>query len=157
MKLLVNQQRHTIPEQWHDEPLLMVLREVLGLFGTKFGCGQGLCGACTVLIDGQPVRSCQIPARTINGQAIETIEGLTGRDGALHEVQQAWLDAAVPQCGYCQSGQIMTAVSLLRRHPQPTDEQIDTAFANNLCRCGTHQRIRKAVYLAAGKAMEEGA
>jgi isoquinoline 1-oxidoreductase subunit alpha len=138
-----------VPAEWQGESLLEVLREPLGLVGTKFGCGAGLCGACTVLIDGQAARSCMWRVRNVGAAAVTTIEGL-GTAGTLHPVQQAWLDAAVPQCGYCQAGQIMSTVALLRHTPRPDDRQIDSALAGNLCRCGTQQRIRQAVKRAAG-------
>lgn len=131
-----------------DMPLLWVLRDQLNLTGTKFGCGVGLCGACTVLVDGVTHRSCSTPVSTVGTGAITTIEGLspTGQ----HAVQQAWLFESVSQCGYCQAGQILTTVALLSQTPQPTDADIDAAFTNTLCRCGTYQRIRQAVHRAAG-------
>jgi aerobic-type carbon monoxide dehydrogenase small subunit (CoxS/CutS family) len=129
-------------------PLLWVLREGLGLTGTKFGCGKGLCGACTVHLDGVPVRACSLPLALVAGKQVLTIEGL-GAEG-LHPVQQAWLAENTPQCGYCQSGQIMSAAALLATTPNPSDADIDTAMAGNICRCGTYQRIRKAVHRAAG-------
>jgi len=132
-----------------DTPLLWVLRERVGLTGTKFGCGIGLCGSCTVHVDGEAVRSCQLPVGGLEGREITTIEGLS-EDGT-HPVQEAWVAEQVPQCGYCQSGQIMTAVALLKRQPNPTDADIDTAMTN-LCRCGTYQRIRRAIHRAAGAA-----
>lgn len=132
-----------------DTPLLWALRDELGLTGTKYGCGIGACGACTVHIDGQPTRACLTPISTIAGKSVTTIEGL-GSDG-LNVVQQAWVDENVPQCGYCQSGQIMSATALLARNPDPTDKDIDTAMAGNLCRCGTYPRIRKAIHVAAGR------
>ncbi len=146
MKLLVNGEEHEV-EVPDDMPLLWVLRDVLGLTGTKFGCGMAQCGACTVLVDGQPLRSCVRPAAAVAGRAITTIEGL-GSDGS-HPVQRAWAEVDVVQCGYCQSGQIMAAVALLRAAPKPTDAEIDAALAGNLCRCGTYQRIRGAVHRAA--------
>jgi len=149
MDLLVNRQRFPIPPDWQDETLLAVLREHLGLSGTKFGCGAGQCGACTVLIDGHAQRSCLLPARAVGQQAVETVEGLAGADGRLHPVQQAWLDQRVPQCGYCQAGQIMATVALLRQDPAPGAARIDEALAGNLCRCGTQQRIRAGVQRAA--------
>jgi aerobic-type carbon monoxide dehydrogenase small subunit (CoxS/CutS family) len=130
-----------------DMPLLWVLRDRLDLTGTKYGCGIGACGACTVHLDGVAVRSCQIPAAAAAGKAITTIEGLSA-DGS-HPVQQAWVEAQVPQCGYCQSGQIMAAAALLEKNPRPTDADIDTAMSGNLCRCGTYQRIRTAIHRAA--------
>jgi aerobic-type carbon monoxide dehydrogenase small subunit (CoxS/CutS family) len=128
-------------------PLLWVLRDLLSLTGTKFGCGSGICGACTVLIDGEAVRSCVTPVSKSVERDITTIEGLSA-DGS-HPLQQAWLAEAVSQCGYCQAGQLMTAAALLEQTPQPTEAEIDTAFANNLCRCGTYLRIRRAVQRAA--------
>ena len=130
-----------------DTPLLWVLRDVLDLKGAKYGCGKGLCGACTVLINGRPVRSCMTPVSAAVGDAIVTIEGLSP-DGK-HPVQIAWEQADVAQCGYCQSGQIMAAAALLTRIPDPSDAQIDTAMSANLCRCGTYPRIRQAVHMAA--------
>jgi aerobic-type carbon monoxide dehydrogenase small subunit (CoxS/CutS family) len=130
-----------------DTPLLWVLRDHLGMTGTKFGCGQALCGACTVHMDGQPVRSCVVPLSSVGSAAVTTIEGLS--PDRSHAVQQAWIELDVPQCGYCQSGQIMSASALLATNPQPTDADIDTALAGNLCRCGTYSRIRKAVHRAA--------
>jgi aerobic-type carbon monoxide dehydrogenase small subunit (CoxS/CutS family) len=132
-----------------DMPLLWALRDTLGLTGTKYGCGIGACGACTVHIDGQAARSCLTPLSSVAGKAVTTIEGL-GANG-LHAVQQAWIEENVPQCGYCQAGQIMSVVSLLERNSQPTDADIDTAMAGNLCRCGTYPRIRKAIHVAASK------
>jgi len=128
-------------------PMLWVLRDTLGQTGTKFGCGIGQCGACTVLVDGAPVRSCQTPAQTMAGKAVTTIEGLSA-DGN-HPVQQAWFEEDVPQCGYCQSGQIMTAAALLARNAKPSDADIDTAMRGNICRCGTYGPIRRAVHRAA--------
>jgi aerobic-type carbon monoxide dehydrogenase small subunit (CoxS/CutS family) len=132
-----------------DTPLLWVLRERVGLTGTKFGCGIGQCGSCTVHVDGEALRSCQLPVGGLEGREITTIEGLS-EDGT-HPVQEAWVAEQVPQCGYCQSGQIMTAVALLKRQPNPTDADIDSAMTN-LCRCGTYQRIRRAIHRAAGEA-----
>ena len=131
-----------------DTPLLWALRDALGLTGTKYGCGIGACGACTVHVDGEPMRSCLTPVSAVAGKRVTTIEGL-GRDG-LHAVQQAWIEHNVPQCGYCQAGQIMSAVALLANNPQPTDDDIDNAMAGNICRCGTYPRIRKAIHAAAG-------
>ena len=144
MRLSVNKQLQEVPEQWHQETLLQVLREALGLVGCKFGCGAGLCGACTVLIDGEPVRSCLMPVTAAAGKDIQTVEGLAPQ-GQLHPVQQAWLRAAVPQCGYCQSGQILATVALLQRNPRPTAQQIDRALVGHLCRCGTQPRVRQAI------------
>jgi isoquinoline 1-oxidoreductase subunit alpha len=146
--LLVNGQKmEAVVEP--DMPLLWVLRDFLDLKGTKFGCGMALCGACTVHLDGKPIRSCSTAVSTIKkNQKITTIEGISA-DGS-HPVQAAWFEAQVPQCGYCQSGQIMSAVALLARNPKPTDDQIDAALAGHICRCGTYLRIRKAVKMAAG-------
>jgi len=131
-----------------DTPLLWVLRDHLNLTGTKFGCGVGQCGACTVHLDGQATRSCQWIIKDVGARHVTTIEGLSP-DGS-HPVQRAWLAAQVPQCGYCQTGQIMSAAALLREKPRPTDADIDAAMAGNICRCGTYQRIREAIHAAAG-------
>jgi isoquinoline 1-oxidoreductase subunit alpha len=131
-----------------DTPLLWALRDTLGLTGTKFGCGAAQCGACTVHLQGVPVRSCQLPVSAAQGAAITTIEGLS--PDTSHPVQRAWLAEQVPQCGYCQSGQIMSAAALLAHTPQPTDEQIDRAMSGNLCRCCAYSRIRAAIHRAAG-------
>jgi isoquinoline 1-oxidoreductase alpha subunit len=131
-----------------EMPLLWVVRDVLGLTGTKFGCGQALCGACVMHIDGEAVRSCVTPARRAEGHQVTTIEGLSP-DGS-HPLQRAWVELGVPQCGYCQAGQIMTAAALLRKQPKPSDAEIDASLAGNLCRCGTYIRIRAAVRKAAG-------
>ena len=130
-------------------PLLWVIREQANLTGTKFGCGIAQCGACTVHIDGAPIRSCVTPLQIADGKSVRTIEGVTPGDGALHPVQQAWIDEQVPQCGYCQSGQIMAAVALLESNPSPTDEDIDAAMSGNICRCGTYPRIRRGIKRAA--------
>jgi isoquinoline 1-oxidoreductase alpha subunit len=148
MNVLVNRQRFQIPPEWQEETLLTVLREHLGLVGTRFGCGVGQCGACTVLLDGRAQRSCLIPVTAVGQQAVETIEGLSNADGRLHPVQQAWLDERVPQCGYCQAGQIMATVALLRQHAAPSAARVDEALSGNLCRCGTQQRIRAGVQRA---------
>ncbi len=126
-----------------DTPLLWVLRDIIGLTGTKYGCGVALCGACTVHINGKPARSCVTPLAEVIGKQVTTIEGLS--KNTLHPVQQAWIDEQVPQCGFCQSGQIMSAVALLRKKPHPTDMDIDQAMKGNICRCGTYQRIRAAI------------
>jgi isoquinoline 1-oxidoreductase alpha subunit len=131
-----------------DMPLLWVVRDLLGLTGTKYGCGEALCGACTVHLDGHAVRSCVTPVRRADGRAVTTIEGLSP-DGN-HPLQRAWVDLRVPQCGYCQSGQIMTAAALLAAKPRPTDADIDQSMAGNICRCGTYTRIRAAIKKAAG-------
>jgi len=134
-----------------DMPLLWVLRDVIGLTGTKFGCGVALCGACTVHVDGRPVRACILPVANLEGRAITTIEGI-GETASGKKIQQAWLDVEVVQCGYCQSGQIMSAAALLARNPNPTDADIDLSMSGNICRCGTYPRIRAAIKEAAGMA-----
>ncbi len=144
-KLNVNGTVHTVDAE-NDMPLLWVLREILGFTGTKYGCGIAQCGACTVHVEGQPLRSCSVPGSAMVGQKITTIEGLSVK--ATHPIQKAWAQLDVPQCGYCQSGQIMAAAALLKRQPQPSDEDIDAAMSN-ICRCGTYQRIRAAIHLAA--------
>jgi aerobic-type carbon monoxide dehydrogenase small subunit (CoxS/CutS family) len=139
-----------------DTPLLWVLREDLALTGTKFGCGIAACGACSVHVDGQLTRSCSVPVSEIAGKAVTTIEGLKAEDGTLHAVQQAWIAAQVPQCGYCQSGQIMAAVALIERTGTPSDDQIDEVMTN-ICRCGTYPRIRAAILAATGQAAKSAA
>jgi isoquinoline 1-oxidoreductase subunit alpha len=148
MQISVNRQMLSIDAAWREESLLNVLHEHLGLVGAKYGCGVGLCGACTVLVDGVAQRSCVLPIQGVVGKSITTIEGLAQGD-KLHPVQQAWLDEAVPQCGYCQAGQIMSTVALLAVKPQPSEGDIDAALDGNLCRCGTQQRVRQAVLRAA--------
>jgi aerobic-type carbon monoxide dehydrogenase small subunit (CoxS/CutS family) len=130
-----------------ETPLLWVLRDTIGLTGTKYGCGMALCGACTVHLGGEPIRSCVTPVSAVGEQPVTTIEGLSA--DRSHPVQKAWIELDVPQCGYCQSGQIMSAVALLARTPKPTDADIDSAMSGNLCRCGTYQRIRAAIHKAA--------
>jgi isoquinoline 1-oxidoreductase alpha subunit len=154
MQLSVNGTDHALDDLEPEMPLLWVLRDVLGINGPKYGCGIAQCGACTVHIDGQAVRSCQVAVGDVWGP-VTTIEGL-GTPDAPHAVQAAWIDAQVAQCGYCQSGQIMQAASLLAETPEPTDENIDDAMSGNLCRCGTYPRIRAAIK-AAAKSMSEGA
>ena len=144
--LTVNGNKHRVNVE-DDMPLLWVLRDEIGLTGTKFGCGKGLCGTCTIHLDGEPTRSCMTPVEYADGSEITTIEGLS--NDVSHPLQQAWIDEEVPQCGYCQSGQIMTAAALLKRIPDPSDDDIDVAMKMNLCRCGTYQRIRKAIHKAA--------
>ena len=147
--LVVNGTRRTVSVP-PDTPLLWVLRDVIGLTGTKFGCGIAQCGACTVHLDGVPARSCSVPLSAVAGRKVTTIEGLSA--GRTHALQRAWIELDVPQCGYCQSGQLMTAAALLARNPSPTDAEIDAAMEGNICRCGTYQRIRAAIHLAAGEA-----
>ena len=150
----VNGKRHRVDVD-PDTPLLWVIRDAIRLPGTKFGCGMALCGACTVHLDGAPVRSCVTPVSAARGKRVTTIEGLAPA-GKLHPVQEAWIEVDVPQCGYCQSGQIMSAAALLARQKDPTDADIDAAMSGNICRCGTYQRIRAAIKLAAAR-MRKGA
>ena len=148
MRLEVNGEARIFEAQ-PDTPLLWVLRDVLHMTGTKFGCGMALCGACTVHVDGQPVRSCITQISTVAGKKITTIESV-GSDDIGKRVQAAWLELGVPQCGYCQSGQIMSAIALLKQKPKPQDSDIDEAMSGNICRCGTYPRIRAAIKRAAG-------
>ena len=134
-----------------DTPLLWAIREELGLTGTKFGCGISACGACSVHVNGEVTRSCSLPVSEVAGKSVTTIEGLKSEDGTLHNVQQAWIAAQVPQCGYCQSGQIMAAVALIQKTGKPSNDQIDEAMTN-ICRCGTYPRVRKAILAATGQA-----
>jgi isoquinoline 1-oxidoreductase alpha subunit len=145
-KLNVNKQPRTVDAP-AEMPLLWALRDLLGLKGTKYGCGIGVCGACTVIVEGRAVRSCMTRVSTVENQSITTIEGLA--DTEIHPVQQAWEEIDVPQCGYCQPGQIMAATALLSHTPHPTDAEIDSAMSGNLCRCGTYPRIREAIHHAA--------
>ena len=153
LRLRVNGRQHTLEGVDPKTPLLWVLRDELGLVGAKYGCGINQCGACTVHVDGAPVRSCSYPAASVSGE-VTTIEGLAAANGDLTPVQQAWVDLDVAQCGYCQSGQIMAAEALLRSNPEPTDADIDAAMAPNICRCGTYLRIRQAVQAAAANSKE---
>ncbi len=138
-----------------DTPLLWVIRDEIGLTGTKFGCGMGLCGACTVHMNGNPIRSCSMPVSAIAGQKITTIEGIASGD-ALHPVQQVWIEESVPQCGYCQSGQIMSATALLKQNPNPSEEDIKNYMAGNICRCGTYPNILKAIQKASIRLQAQG-
>jgi aerobic-type carbon monoxide dehydrogenase small subunit (CoxS/CutS family) len=149
IQFTVNGKKQTVDVQ-PDTPLLWVLRDTLGLTGTKYGCGIGECGACAVHIDGEATRSCATPISYCEGKAVLTIEGLA-KNGRLHPVQEAWLEEDVPQCGYCQPGMIMSAAALLKSKKHPTDADIDDAMSANLCRCGTYNRVRKAIHLAAEK------
>jgi isoquinoline 1-oxidoreductase alpha subunit len=145
IKLTVNGKTHDLDVEG-DTPLLWVIRDEVGLTGTKFGCGVGACGACTVLLEDEPTRSCVLPLSAVAGKSITTIEGLSA--DRSHPVQKAWIAESVPQCGYCQSGMILTAAALLKRKTQPTDTEIDSAMTN-ICRCGTYDRVRKAIHRAA--------
>ncbi len=153
INLMVNGKRYSI-RALPDTPLLWALRDNLGLTGTKFGCGVGLCGACTVHVNGEATRSCITPVSSVVGKSITTIEGLSA-DGS-HPVQKAWIADDVPQCGYCHPGQIMSAAALLAKKPSPTDADIDAAMSGNICRCGTYQRIRRAIHRAAGTQAQGG-
>ena len=146
IKLNINNKSYEVDAS-PDMPLLWAIRDMVGLTGTKFGCGMAQCGACTVHVDGAPVRSCSFPVAAAAGKKITTIEGLSEKVGEA--VQKAWIELQVPQCGYCQSGQIMSATALLKSKPHPTDADIDTAMQGNLCRCGTYQRVRSAIHRAA--------
>ncbi len=151
--LNINNQKVQV-EAEPDTPMLWVIRDYVGLKGTKFGCGMGLCGACTIHLDGQAIRSCQTPISSVKATSkITTIEGIAANID--HVVQKAWIEEQVPQCGYCQSGQIMSAVALLKSNPNPSDEDIDNYMAGNICRCGTYVRIRKAIHLAANELKSE--
>lgn len=157
LTLTINGRTHTVGDDVDPQtPLLWVLRDTLGLVGTKYGCGVGACSACTVHLNGSPIQSCQVPASAAVGQPITTIEGLAAPGAELTAVQQAWIEEDVAQCGYCQSGQIMRATALLARNPNPSDEEIDRDMAANLCRCGTYTRIRKAIHNAADKIAKQG-
>lgn len=153
VQLTVNGEKRRI-EAEPDTPLLWVLRDELSLTGTKYGCGIAQCGACTVHVGGRPQRSCVTPVNAVAGQSITTIEGLSGASAKV--IRDAWVAIDVPQCGYCQSGQIMSAIALLEKTPQPTDKDIDNAMGGNICRCATYQRIRQAIHDAAGELAKEG-
>jgi len=151
MQISINGKQITVPENRRDVMLLDFLRDVVGLKGTKFGCGAGLCGTCTVHVDGLASRSCQLTTADVAGRKVVTIEGLaqTTQGNDLHPVQKAWIEVGVPQCGYCQAGQMMSASALLARNPDPSETEIRTEMSGNLCRCGTYERIRQAINLAA--------
>ncbi|MGE5504799.1 MAG: (2Fe-2S)-binding protein [Actinomycetota bacterium] len=151
--LMVNGELHKV-DAATDTPLLWVLRDTLGLMGTRYGCGVGQCGACTVLVDGRPMRSCRVAAADVSGRAVVTIEGLDGP--AIAALRQAWAETDVPQCGYCQSGQLVTAAALLTRNAQPSDSEIDAAMDPVLCRCGTYQRIRAGIREASRRLAGQG-
>lgn len=150
IQLDVNGSEHYVEDIDPATPLLWILRDHLGLVGTKYGCGGGFCGACTVHLNGEPVRSCSVTAASASGKQITTIEGIAS-DEVLHPLQAAWIEHDVPQCGYCQAGQIMSAAALLSNNPSPDDAAIDAAMSGNICRCATYIRIRKAIHTAAGK------
>ncbi|HEY7639953.1 MAG TPA: (2Fe-2S)-binding protein [Steroidobacteraceae bacterium] len=154
MRLQVNGTEHVVEGVDDSTPLLWILRDHLGLVGTKYGCGIGQCGACTVHVNGASTRSCSLPVSAAAGQSITTIEGLASKDGKLHPLQAAWIEHDVPQCGYCQAGQLMSAAALLKQKPNPSDADIDAAMNGNICRCGTYPRIRKAIHAAAKQAHE---
>jgi isoquinoline 1-oxidoreductase alpha subunit len=156
VRLNINGTEHTVEDVDPSTPLLWVLRDHLGLTGTKYGCGRSLCGACTVHVEGAPVRSCQAPVTSLVGRSIRTIEGLAPSEDKLHPLQEAWIEHDVPQCGYCQAGQIMSAAALLAHTPQPTDADIDAAMAGNICRCATYTRIRAAIHTAAARLAAQG-
>jgi isoquinoline 1-oxidoreductase alpha subunit len=155
LTLTVNGKEHVLEDVDGTAPLLWVLRDTLNLVGTKYGCGIGQCGACTVLLDGAPIRSCSFNVGAAAEHAITTVEGLAAADGTLHALQQAWIDIDVAQCGYCQAGQLMSATALLATNKDPSDADIDQAMAGNLCRCGTYLRIREAIHAAAAAERSE--
>jgi isoquinoline 1-oxidoreductase alpha subunit len=154
--LNVNGDKYIVEDVEEETPLLWVLRDTLDLVGTKYGCGIAACGACTIHLDGIAVRSCSFPISAAEGQKIRTIEGLIDKDGSLHPLQKIWIEKDVAQCGYCQAGQIMSAAALLAENPNPSDPEIDDALEGNICRCGTYNRIRAAVRLAASITSESG-
>lgn len=156
MRLSINGKEQALDGVDESTPLLWVLRDHLNLFGAKYGCGIAQCGACTVHLNGEPIRSCSVPVSAAAGQKITTVEGLANPDGSLHALQKAWIEHDVAQCGYCQAGQLMSAAALLKTTPKPTDADIDAAMAGNLCRCGTYIRIRKAIHTAAAE-LQQGA
>ncbi len=156
MRVTINGTEHVLDGLDGSTPLLWVLRDHVGLVGTKYGCGIAQCGACTVHLNGTPVRSCTLPISAVAGQQVTTIEGLAPPSGELHALQKAWIEHDVAQCGYCQAGQLMSAAALLKAKPKPSDADIDAAMSGNLCRCGTYTRIRKAIH-AAAEQMSDGA
>jgi len=157
VRLRVNGRDRRVSDEWRDETLLSTLREHLGLIGAKYSCGIGACGACTVQIDGAAVNSCRLRTAEVEGRSILTIEGLAPPGEGLHPLQQAWIDERVPQCGYCQAGQIMQAAALLLRNPRPSDADIVSAMAGHLCRCGSYDRIKRAIRRASGQLVGAGA
>jgi isoquinoline 1-oxidoreductase alpha subunit len=156
ISLSINGSTQSLGDIDPETPLLWALRDTLGLVGTKYGCGIAQCGACTVHLNGVPVRACQLQVGKLEGQDITTIEGVASEDGTLHALQQAWIEHDVPQCGYCQAGQIMSAAALLAANTKPNDEDINAAMAGNICRCGTYTRIVEAIHTAAGKLDQGG-
>lgn len=149
MRLRVNGNERSVSEAWREETLLATLREHLGLVGAKYSCGIGLCGACAVHLEGAPVNACRVRTGDVEGRSVLTVEGLAGEGGELHPLQKAWLEERVPQCGFCQTGQIMRALALLRETPRPSEAEIVSAMSGNLCRCGTYERIGRAIRRAA--------
>ena len=156
INLTINGSSHSLDDLDPDTPLLWALRDSLGLVGTKYGCGIGQCGACTVHLNGVPTRACQLKIGNLDGQNITTIEGVANEDGSLHAVQEAWIEHDVPQCGYCQAGQIMSAAALLSTNKKPSDNDINAAMEGNICRCGTYTRIVAAIHSAANKLADGG-
>jgi len=156
LKLTINGKSYAVTDVDDSTPLLWVLRDTLGLVGTKYGCGIAECGACTVHLNGTTIRACSFPVSAVDGEEIRTIEGLANEDGTLHAVQQAWIDTDVAQCGYCQAGQIMSAAALLEENPNPSDAEIDDAMEGNYCRCGTYNRIKAAIHTAARTLNKQG-
>jgi len=154
--LIINGTSHAVKDVDGSTPLLWILRDTLGLSGTKYGCGIGKCGACTIHLDGKPIRSCLYPVSAVNDKKIRTIEGLTSKDGTLHPLQQEWIKSDVSQCGYCQAGQIMSAAALLDQNPNPSDSDINTAMEGNYCRCGTYNRIKAGIHKAADNMSKKG-
>jgi isoquinoline 1-oxidoreductase alpha subunit len=157
MRITVNGRQQSIPEAWRGETLLDTLREHLGLVGAKYSCGIGLCGACLVHVDGAPVNSCTLRTADLEGRHVLTIEGLSRADGRLHPLQEAWIAERVPQCGFCQAGQLMRAAALLAESPRPSEPEITAALSGNLCRCGTYDRIKRAIRRASGQRPDPGA